>query len=195
MKRLALILSSAIIVAALLALLLPLKLKTATAEEVEMHKSNGIDFVDANGVARINISADSPDPQVNGKRYKRDVPFAGLTLRDSKGNETGGVGMLGDGQTRAMALDYTTREAIFLWADDDSTNPSAGLVVNEKLKPAEDMPGRSRRRITLQVENDLPTLTFLGKDGKPRIVIGLDSLDNPIIQITTKDGKTRNLAE
>jgi len=195
MKRLVLILSAAITFAALLALLLPSKLKTATAEEVEMQKSTGIDFVDANGVARINISANSPDPFVNGKRYKRDMPVAGITLRDSKGNEAGGMGMLGNGQTRVIALDYSAREAIFLWADDDSTNPSAGLAVNEKLKPAEDIPERSRRRIALQVENDLPTLTFLGKDGKPRIVIGLDSLDNPIIQITGKDGKTRNLAE
>ena len=157
--------------------------------------ANGIAFVDTNGVARVSIGAYSPQPVVNGKRYKRDVQISGLTFRDYQGNETGGIGVMDGTRQSVLAFDYTNREALVMWTVDDSLNPSTGIMFNERLKPEEDIPGRSRQRIALQVESDIPSLVFLGKDGTPRIKIGLDSLDNPIIEVIGKDGKKRSLLE
>lgn len=64
-----------------------------------------------------------------------------------------------------------------------------------RIKKAEVMGPKKYSKAELKIENDSPVLTFSGKDGKPRIIIGLDKNDNPVIRALGKDGQMRSLTE
>ncbi len=100
-----------------------------------------------------------------------------------------------DGTRCALfALDYSYHEAIKVFAGDMPEGHAAGIGISEKVPfDLEKGPERNHERIELRVQDGLPALVFKARDGKPRITIGLDEDDNPIIEITDSSGASRNL--
>src|SRR5438552_6343013 len=68
---------------------------------------------DSTGKRRMFASAKLPNPSINGKEYKRDINVGGITLYDSKGNESGGIGMVEQNGIRMnlLAFDYSLHDA------------------------------------------------------------------------------------
>jgi hypothetical protein len=152
--------------------------------------------VDEKGIVRVCLSSDLPDPVVEGVERKRDVRVSGIQINDAAGNEIGGFGTIEGMRAALLALDYSRHEAVKMFATETPDGSAAGLSLNEKV-PFSDKTGPERNptRIDIRVQDGLPTLVFKGKDGKDRILIGLDKDDNPVVQIIDKNGKTRSLIE
>ncbi len=136
-----------------------------------------------------------PDPQLQGVAMKRDVTVTGLQLNDNQGNEVGGIGNIDGTRVSVVALDYTQHEAVAMYAADSEENPSAGLMINQRVTADDIRKLPHYQRIELKVEGDVPSLIFKGKDGKPRLIIGLDAEDNPVIEVIDKDGKRKSIIE
>jgi hypothetical protein len=136
-----------------------------------------------------------PDPQLSGVTLKRDVAVCGIQLNDHLGNELGGFGMIDGTRAGVLALDYSKREAVALYSNDDPDRPAAGLMINARMKKGPLGEGDAYRRIELRVEGDLPALVFKGKDGRDRIIIGLDEEEDPVVEVVGKDGERRSLIE
>jgi hypothetical protein len=51
-----------------------------------------IDIVDPDGVVRMTLAGQLPNPVVDGVEYRRSSPVSGVMLRDAQGNERGGFG-------------------------------------------------------------------------------------------------------
>jgi hypothetical protein len=91
-------------------------------------------IVDAAGVERLILEADSAYANLNGQRYARRSPVSGLILQNAAGDERGGMGTNGDGDA-VVALDGPSpvapgavdRVALFSLADG-----TAGLVLNDR---------------------------------------------------------------
>ncbi|NMD14659.1 MAG: hypothetical protein GYA78_04845 [Caldisericales bacterium] len=150
---------------------------------------------DKNMVPRVCIASPAPDPKVDGTIYKRDTTITGIQLMDCNGNELGGIGVMDDQRAAVFALDYSKHEAVGMYAFDTPEAGGACIFINGKDKKAEVMGSKKYSKAELKIENDSPVLTFSGKDGRPRIIIGLDENDNPVIQVLGKDGQMRSLIE
>jgi len=154
---------------------------------------NSLSVTDEKGVARVNIAADLPDPVVEGEARHRDVKVSGIQLNDSQGNEIGGFGVIEGQRVGVLALDYLWHEAAVLYAADTPEGSQAGLVLSEKVEFKDGRFVRPHRRIELTVTEGSPSLVFKGKDGKPRLMIGLDENDEAYIKVIGKDGAERRL--
>ena len=145
------------------------------------------------GNARIRIGSALPDPVINGESMKRDVVVSGIQINDSNGNEIGGMGVIDGTRIGILALDYGFNEAVGMWSADTAEEKSAGLYVCDSVGFANGKHERPYKRIVIAVNEDLPSLVFMGKNGKPRLVIGLDENDNPVIDILDADGNSKSL--
>ena len=158
-------------------------------------KDSLIKLQDSNGITRVNLAAELPNPVVDGVERPRDVKVSGLSLQNSEGNEAGGFGTIDGQRATLLALDYEKHEAAVLFAADTPEGSATQLTMNEKVEfSSETGCLRDPTRIQLGVQSGTPFLSFKGKDGTERIRIAIDEDDNPVIEITRKDGSKIDLA-
>ena len=152
-----------------------------------------MDFTGDDGVSRVCIGASLPNPVVDGVVMKREVSVSGIQLNDSKGNEIGGFGVIEGHRIGVMALDYTHHEAVGMYASDEEDGASAGIFVNQKVGFKDGRNTAPYKRIEISVAKGVPKLVFKGKNGKPRMVIGLDEDDNPVIEVIDSKGVSKSV--
>lgn len=152
-----------------------------------------INIVDDKGVNRMVISNQErmEPPIILGKKYKRALHPAGIIFYNEKGDECGGIALSKNPQTStyALAFDYDNADAIGLLAQqNNNTNTyKTGIVINDK-----DFSGKiggNTNRINLITENGNSSLVINGPDEKPRIIISVDSIGNPLFKVMNKEGK------
>ncbi|SKB83957.1 hypothetical protein SAMN05660841_02614 [Sphingobacterium nematocida] len=186
LKRLlsALILSNIIFMASIVYLYLDNK-QNINAERININ--------DASGKNRIVIANTDniPEPIVAGKTYKRAYAPAGLIFYDKNGDERGGLAITDNKETNlnALAFDYQNADAIGILAQDNKHDNyfRAGLVINDKDLSGK--PGHNINRINLITENGNAALVMKDHNEIPRIILKVDSVGNPSIEMFDKDGK------
>lgn len=154
-----------------------------------------IDIKDKTGNNRIVISNVDhiPPPIINGKTYQRGVTPAGLIFYDKKGDERGGIAITDNDDTNfnALSFDYQNADAIGMFAQDSKDNKhfKAGLIINDKDLSGK--PGYNTNRINLLTENGNATLIMKDMNEVPRIILKVDSLGNPSIEMYDENGKIK----
>lgn len=152
-----------------------------------------INIIDDNGVNRMIISNQErmEPPILFGKKYKRALNPAGIIFYNEKGDECGGIAISKNPETNtyALAFDYDNADAIgLLTQQNNKTNTyKSGIVINDK-----DLTGKiggNTNRINLITENGNSSLVINGPDEKPRIILSVDSIGNPLIKMINNDGK------
>lgn len=152
-----------------------------------------IDIKDGTGKNRIVIAnADHiPPPIIKGKTYQRAYSPAGLIFYDKNGDERGGLAITDNEETNlnALALDYQNADAIGILAQDNKHDNyfRAGLMINDKDLSGQ--PGHNINRINLITENGNASLVMKDNNEVPRIILKVDSLGNPSIEMFDKNGK------
>ncbi len=134
-----------------------------------------------------------PDPIVGGKTFQRAYKPAGLIFYDKNGDERGGLAITDNEETNlnALAFDYQNADAIGILAQDNKHDNyfRAGLVINDKDLSGK--PGHNINRINLMTENGNASLIMKDHNEVPRIVLKVDSLGTPTIQMFDENGKTK----
>lgn len=154
-----------------------------------------IDIKDKTGSNRIVISNVDhiPPPIINGKTYQRAVTPAGLIFYDKKGDERGGIAITdnNDSNMNAISFDYQNADAIGMFAQDNKDNKyfKAGLIINDKDLSGK--PGYNTNRINLLTENGNAALIMKDINEVPRIILKVDSLGNPSIEMYDENGKIK----
>ena len=152
-----------------------------------------INIVDSKGVNRIILSNQErmEPPIILGKKYKRSVNPAGIIFYNENGDECGGIALSKNPETStyALALDYNNADAIGLLTQQNSRTNTyrSGLIINDM-----DLSGKigaNVNRINLMTDNGNSGLIINGPDQKPRIIISVDSIGNPLFKIMNKEGK------
>lgn len=152
-----------------------------------------IDIKDPSGRNRIVLSNEEkiPDPIIGGKVFQRAYKPAGLIFYDRKGNERGGLAITDNEQTNlnALAFDYQNADAVGILAQDNKNDDyfRAGMIINDKDPAAR--PGHNINRINLITENGNASLVIKDRKEIPRIILKVDSLGNPSIEMFDADGK------
>jgi len=153
-----------------------------------------IDINDKSGNNRIVISNmdNIPPPIIGGKTFERAVNPAGLIFYDRKGDERGGIAITDNEQTNlnALAFDYQNADAVGLFAQDNKNDTyfRAGLIINDKDHSGK--AGHNTNRINLLTENGNASLVIKDGNEVPRIVLKVDSLGQPTIEMFDVDGKS-----
>lgn len=155
-----------------------------------------LDVIDENGVIRMTLSADLPDPIVDGIQYRRIHPAAGLTLYNERGDERGGLAILEapEGGVAALALDHATGDAIGWRVSPDG---AVRFIVNQA--PAEirepalggaAIPGvHSPTRLRLSVAPDgTPSVELADGADQARIRLGLSPEGYGVLEFIDADG-------
>lgn len=70
-----------------------------------------IDVVDADGVIRMTLAGNLPNPVLDGVEWKRTTQVSGIMMRDDRGNENGGWGYNAAIGGPLFALDHAAGEA------------------------------------------------------------------------------------
>lgn len=152
-----------------------------------------INIVDDKGVNRMIISNQErmEPPILFGKKYKRALNPAGIIFYNEKGDECGGLAISKNLETNtyALAFDYDNADAIGILTQQSNKNNhyKSGIVINDK-----DLSGKiggNTNRINLMTDNGNSGLVINGPDEKPRIIISVDSLGNPLFKILNNEGK------
>ena len=152
-----------------------------------------INIVDDKGVNRMIISNQErmEPPILFGKKYKRALNPAGIIFYNEKGDECGGLAISKNPETNtyALAFDYDNADAIGILTQQSNKNNhyNSGIVINDK-----DLSGKiggNTNRINLMTDNGNSGLVINGPDEKPRIIISVDSLGNPLFKILNNEGK------
>lgn len=162
-------------------------------ESVEEITAKRINIIDENGINRIVISNEElmEPPIINGKKYKRALNPTGIVFYNEKGDECGGIALSKnlEKQTYALAFDYDNADAIGILTqqNNDTKMYRSGIVINDK-----DLSGKvgsNINRINLFTENGNSSLVINGPDEKPRIIISVDSLGNPLFKMLNEKGE------
>lgn len=132
-----------------------------------------------------------PQPIIDGKMYKRAYSPAGLIFYDKNGDERGGIAITDNEKTNlnALSFDYQNADAIGILAQDNKHDNyfRAGLLINDKDLSGK--PGQNINRINLLTENGNAALVMKDNNEIPRIILKVDSLGNPSIEMFDKNGK------
>lgn len=151
-----------------------------------------INFKDSTGKNRVVISNQDliPPPIIKGKSYERKINPAGIIFYDENGDERGGIAIskFDKMNFNAIAFDYQNADAIGMFAQDDVENSyfKAGLVINDKALSGK--PGHNINRINLHTENGNASLVINDANEVPRLVLAVDSLGNPSIEMFDQSG-------
>ncbi|WP_099366042.1 hypothetical protein [Sphingobacterium sp. 1.A.4] len=151
-----------------------------------------INIKDKTGKNRIVISNmdNIPPPIISGKTFQRAVNPAGIIFYDKNGDERGGIAITDNETTNlnAIALDYQNADAIGVLAQDNKEDSyfKAGLIINDKDLSGK--PGHNINRINLITENGNAALIMKDANEVPRIILRVDSLGNPSIEMFDKNG-------
>ncbi len=152
-----------------------------------------ININDSSGKNRVVIANTDhiPQPIIAGKKYKRAYAPAGLIFYDKNGDERGGLAITDNEETNlnALAFDYQNADAIGILAQDNKHDNyfRAGLLINDKDLSGK--PGHNINRINLLTENGNAALVMKDNNEIPRIILKVDSLGNPSIEMFDKNGK------
>jgi len=180
----ALILSNFVLMSCLAYFLLNGK-QNLTAEKIDINDRSG-----KNRVVIANTD-NVPQPIINGKTYKRAYAPAGLIFYDKNGDERGGLAITDNEETNlnALSFDYQNADAIGILAQDNKHDNyfRAGLLINDKDLSGK--PGHNINRINLITENGNASLVIKDNNEVPRIVLKVDSLGTPSIEMFDKNGK------
>lgn len=154
-----------------------------------------IDIKDRSGKNRVVIANTDniPQPIIKGKTYKRAYSPAGLIFYDKNGDERGGLAITDNEETNlnALAFDYQNADAIGILAQDNKHDNyfRAGLLINDK--DLSGRPGHNINRINLLTENGNASLVMKDNNEVPRIILKVDSLGNPSIEMFDNNGKMK----
>ncbi|HBI86438.1 hypothetical protein [Sphingobacterium multivorum] len=154
-----------------------------------------IDIKDRSGNNRVVIANTDniPQPIIKGKTYKRAYAPAGLIFYDKNGDERGGLAITDNEETNlnAFAFDYQNADAIGILAQDNKHDNyfRAGLLINDKDLSGK--PGHNINRINLLTENGNASLVMKDNNEIPRIILKVDSLGNPSIEMLDDKGKVK----
>jgi hypothetical protein len=168
-----------------------------------------INIAGPDGVNRIILSYKMPQGPFQGEMLTRNVPpgMAGIIYCAPNGDEVGGIGVSGTekGGHALITLDYrnTPLEAIGFATHYGSQGQSAGLTVMDsptgtvdvkKLKTADEaeikrLQAMMVERVTLGVDGHAAALVFKDRNGKDRIVIGVDESNTPEVKVLDENGK------
>ncbi len=154
-----------------------------------------IDIKDRSGNNRVVIANTDniPQPIIKGKTYKRAYAPAGLIFYDKNGDERGGLAITDNEETNlnALAFDYQNADAIGILAQDNKHDNyfRAGLLINDKDLSGK--PGHNINRINLLTENGNAFLVMKDNNEIPRIILKVDSLGNPSIEMLDDKGKVK----
>ena len=152
-----------------------------------------INIVDEKGENRMVISNQErmEPPIILGKKYKRALNPAGIIFYNEKGDECGGIALSKNPETStyALALDYDNADAIGLLSQqNNNTNTyKSGIIINDKDHSGKI--GSNINRINLMTTNGNSSLVINGPDEKPRIIISVDSIGNPLFKVINKKGE------
>lgn len=133
-----------------------------------------VDIVDKNGVIRMTLAGDLPNPIVDGIEYKRSIPFGGLTIFDENGNERGGLGFTTGRRSTQLVLDYAANDAVGVSAREDGTTE---LIMNSRAREYRH-PNYGDRRLPLA-------------QGRTRLRLRLSPDGTPEIALADRQEKTR----
>lgn len=176
---------------AFLMLLFSFKSLKATFEEITVKRIN---IIDDDGTNRIVLSNDRlmEPPIINGKKYQRALNPTGIVFYNENGDECGGIALSknAETQTYALAFDYDNADAIGIFTQQigDFKTYRSGIVINDK--DSSGRVGSNINRINLTTENGNSSLVINGPDEKPRIIIAVDSLGNPLFKMFNEKGET-----
>ncbi|MGE8241994.1 hypothetical protein [Sphingobacterium sp. GVS05A] len=154
-----------------------------------------IDIKDRSGKNRVVIANTDniPQPIIKGKTYKRAYSPAGLIFFDKNGDERGGLAITDNEETNlnALAFDYQNADAIGILAQDNKHDNyfRAGLLINDKDLSGK--PGHNINRINLLTENGNASLVMKDNNEVPRIILKVDSLGKPSIEMFDNNGKVK----
>ncbi|QQT61196.1 hypothetical protein I6I97_18560 [Sphingobacterium multivorum] len=154
-----------------------------------------IDIKDRSGNNSVVIANTDniPQPIIKGKTYKRAYAPAGLIFYDKNGDERGGLAITDNEETNlnALAFDYQNADAIGILAQDNKHDNyfRAGLLINDKDLSGK--PGHNINRINLLTENGNASLVMKDNNEIPRIILKVDSLGNPSIEMLDDKGKVK----
>ena len=146
-----------------------------------------IDINDSTGKNRVVISNEEhiPPPILNGQTFERVVTPAGLIFYDRNGDERGGIAITDNAETNlnALAFDYQNADAVGILAQDNKHDDyfRAGLIINDKGLSGK--VGDNTNRINLMTENGDAALVMKDRNEVPRIVLKVDRLGSPSIQL------------
>ncbi len=161
------------------------------------------------GVNRLILSYQMPRAPFQGELLERSVPpaMAGMIYCAPNGDEVGGIGVSGTEKTghALITLDYrnTPLEAIGLATNLGPNGQDASLVVMDnptgtvdvkKIKANDEAEIKRLQammidRVTLGVESHDAALVVKDRNGKKRIVIGVDAHNNARIEVLDETGK------
>jgi hypothetical protein len=179
--------------------------KVDTFDEVTVGRLN---IAGPDGVNRLVLSHKMPQAPFQGEMLERTVPpgLAGMIYCAPNGDEVGGIGASGSdrGGHALIALDYrnTPLEAIGLVTRYGPEGQAAALsimdnptgTVDIKKIKANDEAEIQRlqtmmvNRISLGVEQHNASLAIRDRNGKARIVIGVDADNNAEIKLLDESG-------
>lgn len=168
-----------------------------------------INIAGPDGINRIILSYKMPQAPFQGEMLERMVPpnMAGIIYCAPNGDEVGGIGVSGTEKAghALITLDYrsTPLEAIGLATHYGPNGQSAGLVVMDKPTGAVDVKKLKANdeaeikrlqammvdRISLGVDAHKAALVIKDRNGKDRIVIGVDANNNAEVKILEENGK------
>lgn len=168
-----------------------------------------INIAGPDGVNRLVLSYRMPQAPFQGELVERSVPpgMAGMIYCAPNGDEAGGIGFSGTEKSgRALiTLDYrnTPLEAIGLTTNLGPSGQDAALVVMDnptgtvdvkKIKAKDEAEIKRLQammidRVTLGVEAHDAALVVKDRNGKKRLVIGVDANNNARIEILDETGK------
>ncbi len=150
-------------------------------------EASNIQILDQNGIARVVIAAQLPNPRVKGKEYPRSTKVAGIQLNDLAGNEMGGLGVADEVGGVILCFDYGTAEAICLTKLEKANY--TGLVMLDKPLPGSEVGKTGSQRLLFALENGESKLVLNDKDGKERIKLSVDSSNKPTVQVLDDSGR------
>lgn len=171
-------------------LLYSFKTMNETFDEITVKRIN---IVDENGINRIVLSNQEKmePPIILGKKYKRALNPAGIIFYNEKGDECGGIALSKNPKTStyALALDYNNADAIGLLSQQSNNDNTyrSGLIINDKDTSGKI--GSNINRINLMSNNGNSSLVINGPDEKPKIIISVDSIGNPLFKMLNGEGK------
>lgn len=111
-----------------------------------------------------------------------------LILNDGQGNEKGGI--VGHDAGASVSLDYPTSQGATLYTRSRPHEGAAeGVAVLSLAAMAPAVGERAAERVVLSGGNSGAALQLNDSKGRPRILIGLDADDQPMIKILDADGE------
>ncbi|MDX2275580.1 MAG: hypothetical protein NW206_09045 [Hyphomonadaceae bacterium] len=162
--------------------------------DFETLRARRIDVVDSQGVIRLTLAGELPNPVVDGVEWSRSTPVSGLIVRDDQGNERGGFGFASGPNAVVLALDHNNGEAAgFNTLPDGSANlmliarpaPTRSAALGDRL-----IPGGGPTPVQVSVTPEgAPILVLNDTHDRPRIRIQVSAEGYGMIEFLDADGR------